>query len=332
MVNAMRSDQSPMLGTFHLSGDATLPFPLQPHPPLQPQPQPQSRPTSQHKQHVSLHAIQTQPQTQHPGPSSIGSYRSKKIRCVLLTSTSARAHTRPCDNCRSRRQRCDIPRAGEACRLCVVTKKQCTFLRERRKAPSDLKKMAEREAELAAQLQATANGANTGGNDGSANGSTINGLTGSGESNERPPLSQHTSGDTALTTSAGSSPEPAGGATLAHLASYILSVRGPSLLVAEPIPLDREGESDEELYLVGTASERDALILNSMTESVGPGSVHHSRTNLRMPGVRLRTVAPGVHFVFYKSVPCGNEPDGESTWTALRDMVTPALVPTVLQA
>lgn len=219
---------------------------------------------------------------------------------------------RPCDNCRSRRQRCDIPRAGEACRLCVVTKKQCTFLRERRKAPSDLKKLAEREAELIQQMQ---------------QGSGVNG----GMAEHRPSLSQHTSAESAMTnpTSAASSPEPPGGACLAHLTSYILSTRGPPLLVAEPVALDVEGDRDnEELYLVGTASERDALILNTMTESVGPSLVQ----TRPIPGVRLRTVAPNVHFVFYKSVPYGNEPSDESTWVALRDMVTPALVPTVLQA
>lgn len=225
--------------------------------------------------------------SQAAGPStaspSIRSYRSKKIR--------------PCDNCRSRRQRCDIPAAGEACRLCVITKKQCTFLRERRKAPSDLKKLAEREAELAAQM-----------------------------GKERPPLLQNMSTESAATNaSTGSSPEPANSTCLAHLAAYILGARGASLVVAEPVALDAEGEADEELYLVGTASERDTLILNNMTESVGPNLVQ----TRAIPGVRLRTVAPGVHFVFYKSVRYTQD---EGTWVTLRDMVTPALVPTVLQA
>ncbi|BEI88258.1 uncharacterized protein CcaverHIS019_0109760 [Cutaneotrichosporon cavernicola] len=214
---------------------------------------------------------------------SIRSYRSKKIR--------------PCDNCRSRRQRCDIPRAGEACRLCVVTKKQCTFLRERRKAPSDLKKLAEREAELTAQM-----------------------------GKERPPFIQNNSTESAATNaSTGSSPEPANSACLAHLTAYILSTRGAPLLVAEPVALDTEGDADEELYLVGTASERDSLILNNMTESIGPSLVQ----TRQIPGVRLRTVAPGVHFVFYKSMPYTQD---EGAWAALRDMVTPALIPTVLQA
>ncbi|BEI80455.1 hypothetical protein CcaverHIS002_0109840 [Cutaneotrichosporon cavernicola] len=214
---------------------------------------------------------------------SIRSYRSKKIR--------------PCDNCRSCRQRCDIPRAGEACRLCVVTKKQCTFLRERRKAPSDLKKLAEREAELTAQM-----------------------------GKERPPFIQNNSTESAATNaSTGSSPEPANSACLAHLTAYILSTRGAPLLVAEPVALDTEGDADEELYLVGTASERDSLILNNMTESIGPSLVQ----TRQIPGVRLRTVAPGVHFVFYKSMPYTQD---EGAWAALRDMVTPALIPTVLQA
>lgn len=227
--------------------------------------------------------------------SSIRSYRSKKIRCVV--SSQAASDGRPCDNCRSRRQRCDIPRAGEACRLCVVTKKQCTFLRERRKAPSDLKKLAEREAELAVQL------------------------------GKDQPLAHTSSAESAAThASTGSSPEPANTACLAHLTAYILSTRGTPLLVAEPVALDAEGDADEELYLVGTASERDALILNNMTESVSPTLVQ----TRPIPGVRLRTVAPAVHFVFYKSMAYGSQ--DESTWAALRDMVTPPLVPTVLQA
>lgn len=153
---------------------------------------------------------------------------------------------------------------------------------------------------------------------------------------ERPTLSHHTSGDSAKSaltnpTSAPSSPEPSSGTCLAHLTSYILSTRCSPLLVTEPVALDTEGEGDdEELHLVGTASERDALILSTMTESASPGS---GVVQLRsIPGVRLRTVAPDVHFVFYKIIPYGNEPSDESTWVALRDMVTPALVPTVLQA
>ncbi len=144
---------------------------------------------------------------------------------------------------------------------------------------------------------------------------------------DRPPLAQNSSAESAAThASTGSSPEPANTACLAHLTSYILSTRGTPLLVPEPVALDAEGDADEELYLVGTASERDALILNTMTESVGPTLVQ----TRPIPGVRLRTVAPGVHFVFYKSMAYGSQDEG--TWAALRDMVTPALVPTVLQA
>ncbi|KLT41590.1 hypothetical protein CC85DRAFT_118987 [Cutaneotrichosporon oleaginosum] len=252
------------------------------------EPQNTAGPSHSHSLRLSSLGSSHASQPSQAGPStsstSIRSYRSKKIR--------------PCDNCRSRRQRCDIPRAGEACRLCVVTKKQCTFLRERRKAPSDLKKLAEREAELTAQL-----------------------------GKERTPRGQNSSAESAAThASTSSSPEPGSTACLAHLTSYILSTRGAPMLVPEPMALDAEGDADEELYLVGTASERDALILNNMTDSVGPSLVQPRP----IPGVRLRTVAPGVHFVFYKSMPYGS-PD-EGTWATLRDMITPALVPTVLQA
>lgn len=174
---------------------------------------------------------------------------------------------RPCDNCRSRRQRCDIPSPGAPCLLCVETGKQCTFLRERRKASTKKVDTELFKREL-------------------------------GES-------------TSI------------GRPLSALTAYILRARSGQGTGLEPVALDDEAAVSEELFLVGTASERDALMLNTMTGAVIPGPNAE-----RLPGIRLRTVALGVHFVFSQSL----VQDGRNILDPLCSLIGDENVNTVLQA
>ena len=63
--------------------------------------------------------------------------------------------------------------------------------------------------------------------------------------------------------------------------------------------LDDEAADDEELYLVGTAVERDALVLHRLAS----GTTHTSAYNNTSANIRTRAVSPTVSFVFYKSTP-----------------------------
>jgi hypothetical protein len=94
--------------------------------------------------------------------------------------------------------------------------------------------------------------------------------------------------------------------------------------------LDEEADDDEELYLVGTASERDALILNTLADAVDhpdpatPAPRH-------VPGVRIRRVSPNVSFVFYKSAPYGLLSPRQASRSALYDIIGEDLVRQVLE-
>lgn len=97
----------------------------------------------------------------------------------------------------------------------------------------------------------------------------------------------------------------------------------PTTSPAVPAPnvshlaLDDEAAFDEELYLVGTASERDALILNTLTMEDSrstPGSSD-------IPGLRIRVVSPNVSFVFYKFSPYGTDAGGGNAWRQVEAMV-----------
>jgi hypothetical protein len=97
----------------------------------------------------------------------------------------------------------------------------------------------------------------------------------------------------------------------------------------EPQALDDEADDDEELYLVGTASERDALMLNALagsTDMTEPGI----RPPRSIPGVRVRRVSPNVNFVFYKSKPYGNEAVESHAWTILNQTIGADVIPVVL--
>lgn len=97
----------------------------------------------------------------------------------------------------------------------------------------------------------------------------------------------------------------------------------PFIPVISHVALDDEAAHDEELYLAGTASERDALILNNLTmgDSVSaPGTTD-------VPGLRIRVVSPNVSFVFYKTSPYGMDgTDGSgSVWRQVESMVGSAI-------
>jgi hypothetical protein len=94
--------------------------------------------------------------------------------------------------------------------------------------------------------------------------------------------------------------------------------------------LDDEADDDEELYLVGTASERDALVLNALTGPIEPSesTVGQSRS---IPGVRIRRVSPNVSFVFYKSTPYGQENVDDRLWMSLTESIGIDNVPQVLE-
>ncbi len=79
--------------------------------------------------------------------------------------------------------------------------------------------------------------------------------------------------------------------------------------------LDDDAGQDEELFLAGTASERDALILNNLT-------------NPPAPGLRVRRVSPKITFVFYKSQPYGPEvrDDNDTAWSKLQRLIGPHLI------
>lgn len=63
--------------------------------------------------------------------------------------------------------------------------------------------------------------------------------------------------------------------------------------------LDDEAADNEELYIVGTAVERDALVLHRLAS----GSNQALGTPNGSANIRTRAVSPSVSFVFYKSSP-----------------------------
>ena len=85
------------------------------------------------------------------------------------------------------------------------------------------------------------------------------------------------------------------------------------------LALDDEATHDEELYLAGTASEKDALILNNLT--MGDSSFGPEATEV--PGLRIRVVSPNVSFVFYKTLPYGMDPDQavDSCWARVEALM-----------
>lgn len=100
-------------------------------------------------------------------------------------------------------------------------------------------------------------------------------------------------------------------ASLAPSALIDLVRRGQQTLPAATIDtftgqaLDDEAADDEELYLVGTAVERDALVLHRLA-SESNHTLHHSSTTGSTgttANIRTRAVSPTVSFVFYKSTP-----------------------------
>jgi hypothetical protein len=90
-------------------------------------------------------------------------------------------------------------------------------------------------------------------------------------------------------------------------------------LPSSHVALDDEAAQDEELYLAGTASERDALILNNLT--MGDSLVLPGVSEV--PGLRIRVVSPKVSFVFYKTLPYGTDVYGDigSTWSQVEALV-----------
>lgn len=61
--------------------------------------------------------------------------------------------------------------------------------------------------------------------------------------------------------------------------------------------LDLEANEDEEVYLVSTASERDALMLNMLA----PPARDTSMPKDAVPGLKLRHVSPTIAFVYYQT-------------------------------
>jgi hypothetical protein len=98
--------------------------------------------------------------------------------------------------------------------------------------------------------------------------------------------------------------------------------------------LDHEAADDEDLYLLGTASERDALVLNVMAGEDGDQSNSPMRQNraTAFPGLRIHRVSPSVSFVFHKSHPYGPEIlDESAAWVKLERLVGPHLADSILQ-
>jgi hypothetical protein len=84
------------------------------------------------------------------------------------------------------------------------------------------------------------------------------------------------------------------------------------------LALDDEAGDEYELYLVGTASERDALNLNSLTSGVvaqtplGPGDP---------PGSQMRQVSPSITFVRYVTRPYGAEDEIDNGPSAIETLI-----------
>ncbi|RSH80214.1 hypothetical protein EHS25_007224 [Saitozyma podzolica] len=98
--------------------------------------------------------------------------------------------------------------------------------------------------------------------------------------------------------------------------------------------LDHEAADDEDLYLLGTASERDALVLNVMAGEDEDQSNSPMRQNraTAFPGLRIHRVSPSVSFVFHKSHPYGPEIlDESAAWVKLERLVGPHLADSILQ-
>jgi hypothetical protein len=81
--------------------------------------------------------------------------------------------------------------------------------------------------------------------------------------------------------------------------------------------LDDEAAHDEELYIAGTASERDALILNTLTAYETQAG---TSATTGFPGLRTRVVSANVSFVFYKTAPYGLEAS-TSAWSQVEALV-----------
>ncbi|WVR06755.1 hypothetical protein IAU60_003790 [Kwoniella sp. DSM 27419] len=94
-------------------------------------------------------------------------------------------------------------------------------------------------------------------------------------------------------------------------------------LQQHPTALDDDAGEGEELFLAGTASERDALILNNLTSDSSSGTGHEVPLNPPAPGLRIRRVSPKVSFVFYKSQPYGPEilPEADTAWDQLERLI-----------
>ncbi|WWC88922.1 uncharacterized protein L201_003837 [Kwoniella dendrophila CBS 6074] len=104
------------------------------------------------------------------------------------------------------------------------------------------------------------------------------------------------------------------------------------------LALDDEAAEDEELYLVGTASERDALVLNNLAYD-DTTSIHsrgfqddHRLTPPSIPGIRIRKVSSTVSFVFYKSLPYGPESTGGymNAWDRLEELIGPHIAHSIV--
>ena len=94
------------------------------------------------------------------------------------------------------------------------------------------------------------------------------------------------------------------------------------------VALDVDAAADEELYLLGTAFETDALMLNTMTDHL-PRTSNPPRGPI---GLRVRKVSfnPPVSFIFYRSLPYGSEADDLAAWARIEGLLGPSLVGGIL--
>jgi hypothetical protein len=199
---------------------------------------------------------------------------------------------RPCDLCRSRRRRCIIPQFGQPCTVCVQAKSPCTFLWDRPKPTIHT------QTEPPVHMQNNQTGST----------SRLSPTTLISPIN---PTSNQTTSPLAL-------------------AEFIRQVRQPLKPPSQDTSLynaiDDEAGDDEELYLVGTASERDALVLNSYAPTNGL-SASTLIFDSPVPGLRVRQVSSDTWFVFYRSLPYGpDQGGGGQSYEKVRNMVDEHLV------
>jgi len=91
--------------------------------------------------------------------------------------------------------------------------------------------------------------------------------------------------------------------------------------------LDLEAGEEEEVYLVSTASERDALMLNLLA----PTHRNAPLPSNAVPGLKVRHVSPAIAFCYYATKPYDSPTPGRAALDQLSELLGPANIDLVMQ-